>query len=759
MQLLKNSVLLTILTGMLMCGCTDIYELDKYKSPPWLAGKLYTQISQQENLSTFTKALQLTGYDTILNISGSYSVFAPSDEAFSQFFSENPQYDGKISNIPLDELASIVKYHIIQNAWSKKQLQTLDIDGWIDPDDPENQPRAFKRQTLLKYPNLKYWIKSTKGNYLIVDSTETSEYLIVFNRSRKYIPIFYQDFFEIFDLSTDDYEFYFDRQFDRDYLYYAGARVGNENIFGENGFVYVVDKVVKPLLNARQILERELPGESYKTFLELIDQYSLFEFNSEVTFDQPAAREGRLFDSLFNLSYPELSFDIHDELTGTGLNTYMHHNALFIPTDEGFQKFLDEVLTVKSGYPHWPDLKSIPLELKKIILNTHLASYPVYRTDIIKGIKNTQGNTIRIDEGNIIRKEFGSNCTFLGLNYPIVPRALSSVTGPVYLRPDFGTFMYAVQKTNALTTIRRETAEYCFFAIPDKILAADSSLMLEWKDRELNQYNFRAYNRIDEKMVSVQSRDLKKRILNHVGISLPDGSANKEFIETLGGNYIRWNNIDQAARGSRPSVFGYKGDSIITVHPELFQEPTDNGSAYSVNSWFNYYMKDILLTLSAYSKFKSLIEKAGMYDAKFYRFTFLTDGEFYTIFLPSDEALDNYGVDTLSVEDLRKFIKYHFIRGDLIFTDGKKPWKEYETLRKDESSTMYVDYYSSINIRPGQDKIEILDAGGNPYVTIMEQGVKTNIMVGTDSDEYNESNIDYITTAVIHEIDTVLVKQ
>ena len=118
---------IAILAGIFLTACINIYDLEKYQSPKWLAGKLYTQISTREDLSTFGKCLELTGYDTLLNISGSYTVFAPSNEAFNQFFSENPQYGNDVANIPHNELLRIVKFHIIQNAWSKAQLQQLDI--------------------------------------------------------------------------------------------------------------------------------------------------------------------------------------------------------------------------------------------------------------------------------------------------------------------------------------------------------------------------------------------------------------------------------------------------------------------------------------------------------------------------------------------------------------------------------------------------------------------------------------------------------
>jgi uncharacterized surface protein with fasciclin (FAS1) repeats len=118
---MTRSRLIILFTGIfaLFISCKDdFYENDKFKRPDWLAGKLYTQISEQSSLSTFARCLELTGYDTIINTSGSYTLFAPDNEAFTLYFQNNQKYNS-IEEIPLEELTRIVKYHIVQNPWSR----------------------------------------------------------------------------------------------------------------------------------------------------------------------------------------------------------------------------------------------------------------------------------------------------------------------------------------------------------------------------------------------------------------------------------------------------------------------------------------------------------------------------------------------------------------------------------------------------------------------------------------------------------------
>jgi uncharacterized surface protein with fasciclin (FAS1) repeats len=739
-------------------------EQEKYQRPDWLEGKLFTQIASDEDLSIFTECMKITGYDTILDVSGSFTAFVPDNEAFNLFFQQNPMYGGQVSNIPKPELERIVKFHILQNAWSKLQLQSLDIYGWIDKEDPNNnKPRGYKRQTILKDENKKYWVYSDKGIVSVVDSANSNSYRKVFKQSRKYAPIFFNEYFPINKLSPSDYEFYFNRPFESGNIYYCNAKIVSNEIYAENGFVYKVDRVVAPMLNAEQFLEKTHEGESYKDFLGLVQLFPGFSINLEETYKQVEAKEGLQFDTLYNMTYTDISFDLHEENTGPNTNvsnyTTRYHNALLAPTDEAFRKFIDEVLTAASGYPRWSSYKAVPKEIKKIIANTHLALNPVYRTNIMEGFENGEGDIIRVEETDIVRKGYGSNCTFLGLNKVIVPRAFSSVAGPVYLRPGFSTFMYAIESAKMLPALKLREANYSFYIVPDLSLQADSSLEIVWDDVTTNRYRFRTFNRSSEKFEYISINNLSKKILNQVGTSVPTGVPRKEFIENLAGNYIVVNNEDHSVKGGGNSVFGYLGDSIIAIRPVPMEEPTDNGRTYRVDSWFSPPRIDMYSRLTSYPKFLELMTKAGLYDAKTYSFTFLTEGEFYTIFIPTNKALTDYGADKLSVAELGKLIRYHFVKGEMIFTDGKRPSGKYETLRLDETSTPFQTRYSLLNIRTGIDEIEILDKNGNPYVTIGENEGATNIFIATDADNVSDSPYDFITTGVIHEVDKVLVKE
>jgi len=758
--LLRPLLHLGFLIILLLNSCNNIYDQEKYQKPDWLAGKLYTQISELENLSTFKRCIELTGYDTILDRTGSYTIFAPNNDAFDSWLNSHPEYSGSVENIPVNTLLEIVKIHIIQDAWTLNQIQLLDVDGWIDVNDVNNnKPFAYKRQSILREPNTTFYVNNDQGKITIVDSLHANDKRIVYTRSRKYVPVFFPGFFSLYNLHESDYEFYFNRSFDNGAIHFVNSKVIGNEVFAENGFIYEVDQVVEPLQNVYQLLSDNKEGANYQYIWNLLKLFPEFSVDLDETNNQAEARAGLDFDTLYTLHFPSLPFDIHEELTGPNTNddkfTLRYHNGMLAPDDNAFQLFIDEILTGPSKWQNW---ESVPIELKRIILRNHMTSSPIYKTNLQNGFYSDESDLIKFGEELIEKKYFASNATFLGLNEVIVPRAFTSVSGPVYLSPGYNTLLYAMEWTKVLPAIKKPDADYSYFILEDNTLANDSSLMLRWKDKIQNSYELRAYNRSTEKMERMTTKILSKRILNQVGINTPKGIADKEFIENLAGNYIVFDNLTNEVRGGSESKYGYLGDSTITVIAQELNIFADNGITYKVNGWFNPPNNNMYsaLALNSYYFF-DLIKKAGLYNNKTFDFTFLTEGENYTIFIPSDQALLDYGADTLDVDELTDLLKYHFVRGVKIFTDGRIPSGEYSTLRIDESSTDLFTKFTPMTIQTGPDQLKIYDQSGT-FLGIIEESDKTNRMITTDTDVESSSAFDNITTSVLHEIDFVIHK-
>lgn len=759
MTMRKPIILLSLLL-MFFSSCRDDSFVDKFKRPDWLAGKVYTQLKTIPELTTFARCIELTGYDKILDVSGTYTVFAPSNDAFARFFQQHATYK-KVEDIPMAELNNLVKYHIVQNPWSKSQLRSLDVNGWIDTLNIENnKPRGFKRETLLLEKDVKYGVKSENKFLSIVDTLASPWDRKAATDSRKYVPIFFKEYFDIYDLNSSDYEFYFQRPFEgANDIYYAGAKIIGNELFAENGFVYVIDRVVQPLDNAYEILNKT-GNNSYSIYLDLLNAFPEFVYNETKTFDQPGAEQGLKVDSLFDLSYPELTFNINRERTKAPVGTVglpsnvtiRFHHGLMAPTNAAFQQFINEYI---SGSANWGSLKETPRHIKRIIAKTYMCANPIYQTNIENGFLNGEADKVKLEKSTIVQKQFGSNCSFIGLNKAVVPRAFLSVTGPVYQQRGYSTAMYAIESAGLLPALKRENEHYLFFIESEANLKKDSSLFYDPVTFQFTAYQISGSS---AQKFGFTKNDLRTLLLNHIGTAIPKGIARKEFIRNLGGNYLIIDNQKGEVTGTAPTTIGYNGAIPATdKKPKLISVNADNGLTYEINNWFSFTSSDIYSKITTnFPKFHKLLVQAGLAIEKEYRYSFLSESEFYTIFAPSDAAIDQYSTSSMTKEQLQRFLMLHFIQGHILFTDGNKSEGYYETTRVDEKSTQFTTLYTQVYVKPAPDVIQIPAKTGGNYLAIPESPL-TNIIVSRTLGTGTEAVKNIVSNAVIHQIDKVLI--
>ncbi|HKM92547.1 MAG TPA: fasciclin domain-containing protein [Prolixibacteraceae bacterium] len=762
-------VLSAFLLFFVMLACVD--DFDKYARPEWLDGKVYSQLKVVDELSIFAQCLEITGYDTVIDVSGSYTVFAPTNEAFKAFFEENTAYNS-VEDIPLNKLVELVEFHIVQNPWSLNQLRSLDVNGWIDVEDPYNdKPRGFKRQTLLQKDNYRLGIKNIGVNtrdLIVIDTTKTSWIRVAINDTRKHAPFFYSEYFGLYNLQLSDFSFYFNRNFDNpNDIYFVDAKIIGDEIFAENGFVYTIDKVVKPLLNAYEILGKERVTHSYSKFIDLVNRYPNLTYNQDETLDQPGASTGALVDSLYNLTYPKLTFDITSEKTkapsgGAGFSndvTIRFHHGLIAPTNQAFDEFIAQYV---SGGNQWKSLEEMPEKIKKIIVNSYFSINPIYGSDIDKGFYNGENDFVKIDNSTIIEKEFGSNATFIGLNKALVPRAFKSVTGPVYRQRGFSTVMNAIEYTGLLSSLKRENEEYILFAPDDATLRADSSLFYTFF--EFNNVIQEYFDVITPYPVLKQYRintpgPLRMLLLNHIAVEKHRGTGRKEFLKTMAGNHIIWDNTTNIVKGTQSTVRGYQGSIPVNIIPQKISVDVDNGETYQIQSWFRFEAKNILGAIKNNAdlrQFHNLLVKAGFANDKSSKYNFVSETQLYTVLVPSVEALTAISADTLSGENLKRFVQMHFIEGNLIFTDGKLPEGYYKTAYTIPAAGGKPAHKAKIYIQPGIDVIKVKSKNSSDYLSIAESEITNQICARSlQTGESMYPNI--ITTGVVHQIEKALI--
>lgn len=722
-------------------SCTDKYEdIEKYQRPEWLEGKLYTVISNQEEMSVFAQLMVDVGYDQIVDKTGTYAAFVPTDSAITVYLSE--KY-GTADPGELDSTVKgdIVKYHILQMPWSRTQLQSLSSRGWINLNDvSNNKPTAYKRRTLLREPNRTYNIQRfLSGNdpfdIILPDDQTSSTTRTVFTSSQKYVPLFFDGFMDAKGLTSSDYSFYFKRPYEPGELYYASAKIISFEIFAENGFVYSIDQVVEPLKNAEQLME----DGPYGTFLQLIHDNPVFQFNQQATLAQEGAGEGAAVDDLYDLSYSgSFPMNIHEELVGNSTSTVESHHGLLAPTNAAMTSFFDEYLTA------WGDSwNAVPKSIQLLFVNAHMADEAIYEKDLSAGFYNAIGDIITQNDFEIEDVQYGSNSTFIGLKKAIVPKFYSSVSAPLFLNPTYNSFFGAYSSVNLISALKDPTTEFSLFIIDNQSLAVDSSLYVS--ELPNGRFQIMAFDHAEDKLVNMLSslyKDiLTRRLYGQIGVQPILGLAQREFIETLDGRHMVVQN--DTISGGAPSEFGFNSGRDTTV---VFKPITDfqvtNGKVYECNGWLEFPNTNTYNHLRN-TKFLTLLDKAGLANLLNERLTFIDPTERYTIFVPSDAALNSIQVDTFSIDEVERLVNFHIVKGDLIFTDGRLSRGSYRTLDN-----------QFINLDPRPDQLLILDQNNNIYYDKLELSSKANLM------GMHQQNLDegyYISNAVVHLIDTVFI--
>ena len=114
---LRIPIPIQIIPLLLVCftiGCKKGFK-DYYGDKNPKGGYLYEKIRSDPNFSIFTKGLERADLVQFISEGGLYTVFAPTDDAFSKFLSANGY--ASVDDVPVDRLFRILSFHIVNNMW------------------------------------------------------------------------------------------------------------------------------------------------------------------------------------------------------------------------------------------------------------------------------------------------------------------------------------------------------------------------------------------------------------------------------------------------------------------------------------------------------------------------------------------------------------------------------------------------------------------------------------------------------------------
>ncbi|QJD95251.1 hypothetical protein HH214_04850 [Mucilaginibacter robiniae] len=711
---------------------------DFYGRPENLAPPIYQVLQSKGNFSNLLACIDKSGYKATLNAAGYWTFFAPNDEAFKKYFTENNTSIDRMDSVTARK---IVTYCLVYNSFKTDHIADYQANtGWVINN-------AFKRRTAY-YDGV--YQDAANGQQMSIISSNRNPYLtgntanvsyIFGDNNNKYIPYFFDSYITTKGLSAADYNYFFPN------ATYSGfnvvdASVVNKDITAENGTIHEINRVVLPLPSLEQYLAS---NPQYSAFKKLYDQFMItYQANADATHRNTVLTGSGA--TVYVKQYSNLlGFSPNNEnfLKVMDNDGQSDGYSLFVPSNDVFNKYLNDVIL-----ENYKTVDKLPTQIIADLLNAHMWQTTVWPSKF-STTNNIQGEPARFSAtGNVVDKKFCSNGVFYGTNIVQQANVFSSVYGKAYLDPNYSLMTRALD-LNLRYTVSSPNLKFTVFMMPDAVLR---SLGYDYSTAN----SAFTYTSNGVTTVGNTARDQLLRILNLHIVLTPSGELNdlsgSGIAETYGGEYIRWkgNTVYAGGNVENNQVIGVTGSK--TANNGKVYYLNNNVLQYPVNTVASQIQKNAAKSSDPYYDFYQYLINSTVYSATTGEITAIQPGVFYTIFIPTHQAIldavkngwlpgtvsgsivtPNYNPSSSTDKDMvSRFILFHILDGNTVAPDGKKNG-QFATLLKNSVG----------------DKVNLVIASQLNSMQIGDNKGRTANLV--------PANSNYLATrTLLHQIDTYL---
>ncbi|MGF2412359.1 fasciclin domain-containing protein [Ferruginibacter sp.] len=663
-----------VLFAALFTSCKKSFD-DYYARPDNLADPIYKQLVDNGKFTNFVSLIDKAGYKSTLAAAGYWTIFAPTDSAFTADTEFAAFIKGRgfntVADVDSTTAQMVVQYLLVYNAFENDRIDDFQSSlGWV--------PNvSYKRRTA--YYNSFYDDTSYTGiPYKAIASNRNNTagnigYYVFADNGNKYIPCFTNDFLAGQGLSQADYNYFYPNSTFSGFNI-ANAKVTQKNIAAENGVIHIIDKVVTPAKSIDQYLRNK---PEYSLFRSLLEQFMvLFISNAEATRRYQVLNGGstdvavKVYSNLLAFSpNNENFFKLQDN------DAQRDGWTMFVPTNDSLSKYINTVVLEQ-----YPSLNSLPLSIIADLINAHMFQTTVWPSKF-GSTYNFLGEPARMNNTtDIVEKKILSNGIFYGTKKVNQPSVFATVYGKAYLNPNYK-LMTRLLDMEIKSNITNPNVKYTLFMMSDAVLAAKG-------------YSYNPANNLwGLGTVFVDSiRTNLLRMLYSGVIETPNnelaniGTAGvKGIIGSYGGEYIKYDGNQVFTAGSIEKNVTI---SIDSVRPAL------NGLVVYVNDLLYFPYRQIGKNIeilgtpvaSEFNYFWNYLKNATIYNTTTSEITGLAAGSFYTVFVPNKAAMiqaindgllpGTAGVPnftpTLIADKLlvEKFLSYHILDKRTIIANG-----------------------------------------------------------------------------------------
>lgn len=283
----------SLLCAGLMVSCVDKNELvDEDSKPSWLGGSIYDELKSPSASSglegTFTTYLRLVddlGYAETLSRTGSKTVFAANDSAFSEFFKSNDWGVSSYEDLTDSQKKMLLYYSMLDNALLVDMLSnTSASDGVASGNALKHKTSlsvtdtittySFGGALMSEYANNKNFTSYPKGMSVVCDATKPM--LVHFTR----------DYMLNNSITTtgsgSDFSILMGQDYNSGDAYVLRNKIVHKDVTCINGYIHQVENVVAAPGNMAQVISKD---PEMSIFKRLMNRFAVPVYNSSVTND------------------------------------------------------------------------------------------------------------------------------------------------------------------------------------------------------------------------------------------------------------------------------------------------------------------------------------------------------------------------------------------------------------------------------------------------------------------------------------------
>lgn len=457
---------LGLLTALAACQPENPYRTGEGTS----RGTTYELLAQRGGYDLFLEALDLTGYKRMVDGGGLVTVFAPDDGAFGLYLQET-YGTPEPAKVPQEDLNFIVGYHIIQFSYTLMDFLAFSPALATGEAEDQGDGSCYKYKTFARKP-LATEIDPATGTPKLIFSREA--YLPVISsrlfQSRE-IPDPQADYLRLFPTGSWNAG--------QDQLFAGNARVTEAAIPTDNGYLYLVDNVSRPLPTIEEALAKE-EAAPYSDFKRIFDSFRIYSYNANLT--KSYSPTG---DSLFLVNHykapaaaPELpeiasQWGYHDD-NGVSFEKNLRYAATCIaPTNEAMAAYLkeyfadfgtyltDDYLSVIPQHALYYFMRSHAFDKQDVILPSQLLANP---------LMGPGGESYTVSGQELNYVDMCTNGILYGMDKVFEPYLFKSVAQPLLQLSRFSFFSRALGIRNFYQNVVDANNRYTFFVLNDESL-------------------------------------------------------------------------------------------------------------------------------------------------------------------------------------------------------------------------------------------------------------------------------------------------